>query len=118
MEKKDGEKDNINTLNVEIGQRLRQFRHEKDYTQENVADMLGMSQAFYGRIERGENGLTLERLKRLNEKLKIDLTYLITGEHQVTIDLDWAIDHCPYQKRFDMEQLIKYAVKLAGDEGR
>lgn len=118
MEKKGTEKDNINTLNAEIGQRLRQFRHEKDYTQENVADILGISQAFYGRIERGENGLTLERLKCLNEKLKIDLTYLITGERQVTIDLDWAVNHCPYHKRFDLEQLIKYAVKLASDEDK
>ncbi len=103
-------------LNIQIGQRLRQMRHEKEYTQEDIAAILGISPAFYGRIERGENGLTLERLKLLNEKLKIDLTYLITGEHQATIDLDWVGNHCPDHKRFDLEQLIRYAVKLAADE--
>lgn len=103
-------------LNGIIGRRLKQIRHERDLTQEQAAEALSISLAFYGRIERGQNGLTLERVIQLYEKLDIDPTYLLTGEKRQEIKLDIALNQCPREKRFDMEQLVKYAINLAKDE--
>lgn len=56
-------------LNREIGRRLKQKRFEHEYTQEEMAVILNISTAFYGKIERGENGLTPEKQKVLIEQL-------------------------------------------------
>lgn len=67
-------------LNREIGRRLKQKRFEHEYTQEEMAVILNISTAFYGKIERGENGLTPEKQKVLIEQLGMDMNYLLTGE--------------------------------------
>ena len=74
-------------LYVEIGLRLRRIRREKDYTQEQMAEMLGISTAYYGKIERGVNSLSIKRLHTLNVKLGIDITYLITGKDNNTLSM-------------------------------
>lgn len=68
-----------NELYVEMGKRLRISRNQLDYTQEQVADILGMSTAYYGKVERGVHGLSLAKLVIVNEKLDIDINYLLTG---------------------------------------
>ena len=64
----------------EMGNRLRQIRLEKNWTQDKMAECLGITKAFYGKIERGESSIALEKLALLNETMDIDLNYLITGE--------------------------------------
>lgn len=43
---------NPNMLYVEIGKRLRIARIELNYTQEQMAEILGISTAYYGKVER------------------------------------------------------------------
>jgi len=50
---------------MEIREKLRHIRTIKGYTQEYVAERLGIDPVNYGRIERGESKLTLERLKNV-----------------------------------------------------
>jgi transcriptional regulator with XRE-family HTH domain len=52
---------------MEIREKLRHLRTIKGYTQEYVAEKLGIDAVNYGRIERGESKLTLERLKNVLE---------------------------------------------------
>lgn len=112
------EKKQKREINCIVGQRLRQIRHEMDLTQEAIAEVLNITLAFYGRIERGENGLTLEKVIRLQEELQIDPTYLLTGEKREEIKLDIVMKQCPEEKRFDMEQLVKYAINLVKDDAQ
>lgn len=44
-----------------MGERLREYRTDMHYTQETTAELLEMSLTYYGRIERGLNGLSLEK---------------------------------------------------------
>ncbi|MCX4299118.1 MAG: helix-turn-helix transcriptional regulator [Lachnospiraceae bacterium] len=99
-------------LYVEIGLRLRRIRREKDYTQEQMAEMLGISTAYYGKIERGVNSLSIKRLHTLNVKLGIDITYLITGKDNNTLSMGQILAECPIRKRHDLEQIIKHALNL------
>ena len=44
-------------LYIDIGNRLKEIRKEKGYTQEKMAEILQVSTTFYGKVERGVNSL-------------------------------------------------------------
>ena len=73
-----------------MGERLRGERTKLGYTQEKMAEKLGMSLTYYGQIERGISGISLEKLVLAHECLNIDPTYLLTGKERpvVSFDLD------------------------------
>lgn len=115
----DGESESQSSdLYIQMGLRLRKFRREKDYTQEKIAEILGISPAYYGKIERGINALSIKRLKILHDKLGLDITYLITGIESKALSVDQILIECPIGKRYDLEQLIMYATKLAKDNNK
>lgn len=103
-------------LYVEIGERLRKFRRERDYTQEEMAEILGISTAYYGKIERGIYCLSIKRLWTLYQKLEMDITYLITGTQKPTVLLDNIIDDWPASKKYDMEQIINHLINLGSND--
>ena len=83
-----------------------------DNTQEQMSEILEMSSAYYGKVERGVHGLSLEKLVLVNKKLDVDINYLLTGIRRSEVSLEKIIDECPKSKRYDMEQLIKHAGNL------
>lgn len=99
-------------LYKDIGNRLLIKRRELHYTQEQMAELLGVSTGFYGMIERGEKAPSIEKLVMIYEVLGTDITYLLTGNDK---DMQAAnfMEQCPQEKRYDFEQLIKYALNLA-----
>ena len=100
-------------LSQEIGQRLRLARIKKGYTQEQVAEQLEMNTAYYGKVERGISGLTILNIKKISEILDLDIHFLITGEQGNECNYEGLLKECPTEKRFDFEQVIKYALNLA-----
>ncbi len=109
---------NLNPLYAEMGKRLRIIRINLNYTQEQMAEILEMSSAYYGKVERGLHGLSLNKLVIANRKLDIDINYLLTGDKRGELFLEKIIEECPRNKRYDMEQLIKYAVNLVKEPER
>ena len=99
-------------LYTEMGKRLRKFRREKDYTQEQMAEILEISSAYYGKVERGVNSLSVKKLQLLNRELGIDINYLITGKESSIFLFENFLINCPSEKRFDFEQMIKHAKNL------
>ncbi|TAE40639.1 MAG: helix-turn-helix domain-containing protein [Runella slithyformis] len=51
----------------EITEKIRLLRLQKGYSQENMADLLGVSTTAYGDIERGKTEITLARLAQMAE---------------------------------------------------
>lgn len=106
-------------INVNIGFRLKKYRNEKGLTQEQMAERMEMSLNYYGQIERGECGISLEKILLLYKSFDIEPTYLLTGEKKPDLSFDGILNECPKKKRYDMERLIKYALNLAiGDEDK
>lgn len=103
---------NQKPLYIEMGKRLRILRIELNYTQEQMAEILEMSSAYYGKVERGVHGLSLDKLVIINKKLDIDINYLLTGFRRGDFSLDKVLMECPKDKRYDMEQVIKHALNL------
>lgn len=109
---KESLRDNYNPLYVEMGKRLRTSRIDLNYTQEQMAEILEISSAYYGKVERRIHGLSLKKLVLVNKKFGIDINYLLTGNGKAEMSFDKIMEACPKNKRYDMEQLIKYAMNL------
>lgn len=102
----------MNELNTVVGNRLREIRKGLGFTQEQFAEQLDYSTNYYGQVERGEHGISLQKLKLLYEKFDIDLLYLITGDKSHQVKINELISDCPKEKMFDLEQILKYINNL------
>ncbi|MES2520452.1 MAG: helix-turn-helix transcriptional regulator [Bacteroidota bacterium] len=65
---------------MEIGEKIRYARLSKGFSQENMADFLGISTSAYGDIERNKTELTLSRAKKLANILKVSILELLGEE--------------------------------------
>ena len=63
-----------------LGRRVRDLRQEKKLTQEELAEIVGISPSFVGHIERGEKKASLETIVRLCEILDVPADYLLRGK--------------------------------------
>lgn len=59
-----------------LGNIIRKYREQRKLSQEDFANMCNISRAYYGRIERGEHSMTIEKCKRIADALDIPLYYL------------------------------------------
>lgn len=64
---------------MQVHERIRTLRLSKNYTQEYMAEKLGIDIANYGRLERGSTKITLERFEKIAEILSVSL-YEIIGK--------------------------------------
>lgn len=66
----------VYNVNVALGNILRKFREGRGYSQEEFAEFCGISRAYYGRIERGEHSLTIEKCHKITSALNIRMADL------------------------------------------
>jgi transcriptional regulator with XRE-family HTH domain len=71
-------------VNNSIGDRIRRARNNRDYSQEYVAESIGMSTGNYGKIERGDIQANLKHLKAIAKLLSIDFNYLLEDSEDLT----------------------------------
>jgi len=62
---------------INTGEKLRELRTRKGWTQENVAEMLEMSVSNYSNIEKGKTQVTVPKLAQMAQKLDYDLIELM-----------------------------------------
>lgn len=58
-------------MNEMLGSRIKALRSAKNFTQEQVADQIGVSRQRYARIESGVNSITLDILSKVAEVLGV-----------------------------------------------
>jgi transcriptional regulator with XRE-family HTH domain len=64
-------------LHAIILENIKGYRLRKGLTQEAIAAKVKMGASHYARIERGEEGLTIERLEKIAKVLQIDPSILL-----------------------------------------
>ena len=64
-------------LRGRLGARLKQLRHARRLTQEQLAERAGLSYKFLGELERGRGNPTLTTLAALSEALGVKLVDLL-----------------------------------------
>jgi len=67
-------------MNKTIGKKLLELRKQKNLSQEQVADMLCISQSAYGRIETGESNSWANHLNKLCSIFEIQPEELISSD--------------------------------------
>lgn len=60
-----------------IGEKIKNIRELRNYTQDYVADKLGITQAGYSKIEKGTTSMNFEKLEKLAIILEVDIEYII-----------------------------------------
>ena len=77
-------------MNEVLGERIKALRNAKNFTQEQIADQIGVSRQKYARIESGTNSITLDILSKIAEVLDVtvgDITRILDEtpvvEHRV-----------------------------------
>ena len=77
---------------VDLGRRVRKQRKIRGWTQEMLAEKIGVSTSFIGHVERGTRKASLETLVALANTLEISVDYLLPasleGEPLVPKDLN------------------------------
>ncbi len=63
-----------------IGRRLKKVRNQLGMDYVDMADLLGISDGHYRKIERGIYGLDARKLLVLYDQLKVDPLYILTGD--------------------------------------
>lgn len=59
-----------------IGQRVRNYRTEKGFSQEKLAEMSGCHPTYIGQVERGEKNATLESIDKIASAMDLPLSKL------------------------------------------
>ncbi|MDI6881047.1 MAG: helix-turn-helix transcriptional regulator [Desulfitobacteriaceae bacterium] len=71
-----------------VGYNIRNCRRAKGFTQERLAEMLGVSGAYIGYIERGSKGPSLELLAKIAASLTVEPAALLTSYNAKERELD------------------------------
>ena len=72
--------------NFELLENIAAIRKDKGLSQDNIADAIGMKQAGYSLIEKGERGLDYELLLQIATALGVSVTYIIDYKKQQKSD--------------------------------
>lgn len=69
-------------MNNSIGENIRKHREFKGYSQEYMAQELGINQSSYAKIEKESTKLTVDRLQRISEVLEVEVSTLLNSSKQ------------------------------------
>jgi len=64
-----------------LGERIREFRKDKGFTQEQLAEMIGVEPRHISRIEGGYNSPSIERLAKISEALDVPIKEFFNFMH-------------------------------------
>ena len=95
--------------------RLRQVREGENLSQEEFAEILGISASAYKKVERGENHVSLPCLKNLRKEMNVSTDYILYGDKKNLDDTWCMILNCSEQdKMFLFLSLFSYFTKIKG----
>ena len=69
-----------------LGKRIRKERLRLNLTQEQLSEDIEISTAYLGQIERGERSLTLDKLVKLANRLRVTVDYLLSDSVSISPD--------------------------------
>jgi transcriptional regulator with XRE-family HTH domain len=71
---------------VKLGERIRELRKEKGFSQEDFAYTVGLDRTYMGGIERGERNVAALNLIRIAKALKVEVGELFPSIRMLPID--------------------------------
>jgi transcriptional regulator with XRE-family HTH domain len=68
---------------IKIGKKIREMRKQKGYSQEDFAAAAELGRTYYGRVERGEQNISIQNLIQIALTLKVEINELIPPLRQL-----------------------------------
>lgn len=90
-------------MNELLGGRIKALRSARQFTQEQIADQIGISRQRYARIERGTNTVTLEVLSKIAKVLEVavgDITSVL--DENLSVSYRAGTENSSSKEIFDM----------------
>lgn len=99
-----------------IGNIIREARINQGLTQEELAELVDVTPAYIGHIERNQRSFSLQTLVKLVTELDIDMNYLFsenvpTGEEQVIAEFKQLIKGKPLRTQEAVLDIVRTALK-------
>lgn len=66
-------------MKIEIGKRITEIRKSMNMNKEQFAKLIGMSGQYLGTVEKGVNGLSLDKLVVICKKTNVSADYILFG---------------------------------------
>jgi len=82
--------------------RLRQIRENAGLTQEQFAEVLGISVSAYKKVESGENQVSLSSLRNLYNEMQVSTDYVLFGKKQDMNEVWKSILNCTEEDKMLM----------------
>ncbi|MBQ9032138.1 MAG: helix-turn-helix transcriptional regulator [Parasporobacterium sp.] len=108
-----------NELKIQIGKRIKTARKDSGYTQEELADLIGIEPQSLSDIERGKYCASVPNLIQFSEILHVSCDYLLTGR---SISSSKIPENVRYWERLSpgdqnlMEQMIRLVLKIMNEK--
>lgn len=78
-----------------LGQRIRQLRLEKDWTQQQLAGESGLQRTYIAQLEQGRMNVTLDNLAKLADALGTEMVHLFDFKRRIeyleNLNKQWAV---------------------------
>ena len=105
----------MSDLTKVIGQRIRNYRTERNLSQEKLAELSGCHPTYIGQVERGEKNATLESIEKIASGLNVSLSTLFekldTEEEADSIPLK-CYELVASKSKADQEQLYRLLLQM------
>ena len=68
---------------IKIGKKIREARRLKGFSQEGFAAEAGLGRTYYGRVERGEQNISIQNLIQIAMTLHVEISELLPPLRQL-----------------------------------
>lgn len=69
------------SIAVKLGANIKLHRQTKGWTQERLAELIGSTPSYIGRLERGEQNVKLQTIEKIADALEVDTHLLFVDEN-------------------------------------
>ncbi|OMF02793.1 helix-turn-helix transcriptional regulator [Paenibacillus sp. FSL H7-0942] len=96
----------MTTLRNSVGERIRAIRKAKGLTQQQLAELSGLDDAYIGSVERGERNFSIDTLEKIVHALGMPLANFFAINNQKEDDRQFIIDKVTTSlHQFDVNQI-------------
>ena len=75
----------MEVMNMDISERLQELRKKEGYSQEQVAEMLGLSRQAISKWESGQGKPEIDNIIKLTEIYHVSADYILLGAEKVSV---------------------------------
>lgn len=97
-----------------MGQKIKMARKEKGFTQEHLAELVGISNRTLNLMEKGKSGMTIETLIKFCNSLDVSPNYMLSFSHKSNNNrIKDTLEHFTPNQKLIVEEFLSTFKKLS-----